>query len=244
MAATRSSILTNVSVHTEARHSRDLSTISTATAHTNNTAHSQPTEPLLSPTTPQAGHHHDVSSHRSRNSERSLGLPGWSQSHVMNRRHSAAIVSEKGFRNPLKRVKSLLWIKNGLVVLMGTFSSYLCCCLGMDSFHPHCQPFQLLFVFASIKRCLTIAIFSALGHLWYHPVPRGFLDLCLGYWASSFPCLGRDYRAFIRIDMLCHHSRPCPTTSTCSRIPSTIPLSHALGPTVFGFMLFTQPKYC
>ena len=127
MASTCSNILTNASASSETRvpsHSRDVSTIS-STLHTNTTVHSQPTEPLLlRPTTPEAGQCRDVPSHRSRSSERSLGFPGWSQSHVMSS-HAAAIVSEKGSKNPLKRVKLLRWIKNGLAILMGKLIFYL-----------------------------------------------------------------------------------------------------------------------
>jgi len=134
MAATCSHVLTNVTAHPEIRvpsHSRDLSTISSATLHTNTTVHSQPTEPLLRPTTPQAGQHYDIPSHQSRDSTRLL--PRWSQSHVMSHRHSAAIVSEKGLeRNPIKRVKSLRRIKNALAILMGKFLLYLCLCQWLE----------------------------------------------------------------------------------------------------------------
>ncbi|KAF8808746.1 hypothetical protein BYT27DRAFT_7164032 [Phlegmacium glaucopus] len=131
MAAACSHVLTNVPAHSETRrpsHSRDLSIVSSATLHTNTTTtvHSQPIEPLLRPTTPRAGHDHDVSSHQSRNPETLLGLPRWSQSRIMSLRHSAAILSDKGFteRNPLKRVKLLRRIKNVLAILMALWAVY------------------------------------------------------------------------------------------------------------------------
>ena len=126
MAATCSHILTNATVPSESRvtsHSRDVSTIS-STLHTNTTAHSQPTEPLLRPKTPEAGQYRDAPSHRSRSSDRSLRLPQWSQSHVMSS-HAAPIVNEKGLKNPLKRVKQLRWIKKGLAIVMGKHISTL-----------------------------------------------------------------------------------------------------------------------
>ena len=128
MAATCSRTLTNASVPSESRvpsHSRNVSTIS-STLHTSTTVHSQPTEPLLRPTTPEAGKYRDDSSHRSRSSEISLGLPQWSQSHVITS-HAAPIVSEKekGLKNPLKRAKLLRSIKNGLVIVMGKHILYL-----------------------------------------------------------------------------------------------------------------------
>ena len=151
MAAT-SSIA--VSAHSDIRvpsHSRDLSTISSATfVNTNTTAHSQPTEPLLRPTTPQVGKCYDVSSHRPRSSERSLRLPRWSQSHVMSRRYSAAIVSEKDGRNHLERVKLLRRVKNGLAILMGKLSLCICCCLGLEKSEIPPPPF--VFVFENFKR--------------------------------------------------------------------------------------------
>ena len=139
MAASSSHILTNVSVPSESRvlsHSRDVSAIS-STLHTNTTVHSQPTEPLLRPTTPEAGKYRDVPSHRSRSSERSLRLPPWSQSHVMSS-HAAPIVSEKGFKNPLKRVKLLRWIKNGLAIVMGKLILYLYLCLRLETIRSTC----------------------------------------------------------------------------------------------------------
>ena len=127
MAATYSHILTNASIPSEPRvssHSRNVSTIS-STLHTNTTVHSQPTKPLLRPTTPEAGQYRDGPSHPSRNSEISLGLPQWSRSHVMSS-HAAPIVSEKekGFKKSLKRVKLLRWIKNGLAFVRGKLKLY------------------------------------------------------------------------------------------------------------------------
>lgn len=141
MAATCSNILTNASVPSESRvpsHSRDVSTIS-STLHTNTTVHSQPTEPFLRPTTPKAGQYRDAPSHRSRSSERSLGLPPWSQSHVMSS-HAAPTVSEKGFKNPLKRVKLLRWIKNGLAIVMGKLIFYPYPCLRLEAIRNTCTP--------------------------------------------------------------------------------------------------------
>ena len=124
MAATYSHILNNASIPSESRvpsRSRNISTIS-STVHTNTTLQSQPTEPLLRPPIPEAGQYRDGPSHRSRSSEMSLGLPQWSQRHVMNS-HAAPIVSEKERirKNPLKRVKLLRWIKNVLAIVMGKF---------------------------------------------------------------------------------------------------------------------------
>ena len=121
MAATCSHISTNASVPSESRvpfHSRNVSTIS-STLHTNTTVHSQPTEPLLRPTTPETGQNRDGPSHRSRSSEISLGPPQWSQSHVMSSQATPIVSQEKGFKNPKKRVKLLRWIKNGLAIVMG-----------------------------------------------------------------------------------------------------------------------------
>ena len=146
MAATCSHISTNASAPSESlvpSHSRKVSTIS-STLHTNTTVHSQPTEPLLRPTTPEAEKYRDGTSHRLRNSEISLGLPQWSQSHVM-RSHAAPIVSdkEKGLKNPLKRVKLLRSIKNGLVIVMGK----LILCLPLEitkHFTSQYHPFSTL----------------------------------------------------------------------------------------------------
>ena len=142
MAATCSHILTNASGPSESRvpsHSRDVSTIS-STLHTNTTVHSQPTEPLLRPTTPEARQIRDVPSHRSRSSDRSLRLPQWSQSHVMSS-HAAPIVSEKGSKAPLKRVKLLRWIKNGLAVVMGKHICILSYpCLRLETIRSYSMP--------------------------------------------------------------------------------------------------------
>lgn len=155
MAATCSHISTNASAPSAPSHSRDVSTISSTLVHTNTTVHSQPTEPLLRPTTPEAGQHRDVPSHPSRSSERSLGLPGWSQSHIMSS-HTEGIASEKGFKNPLKRVKLLRWIKNGLAIVMGKLILYL---YASGWKHTHnskhltqCHPQHLIFFFACIER--------------------------------------------------------------------------------------------
>ena len=154
MADTCSHILNNASTPSAPSHSRDVSTIS-STLHTNTTVHSQPTEPLLRPTTPEARRHRDTPSHPSRSSERSLGLPGWSQSHIMSS-HAVATVSEKGFKNPLKRVKLLRWIKNGLAIVMGKLIS-LSLRLELETnpkhLHPSIPPFQhFIFIFAIIQR--------------------------------------------------------------------------------------------
>jgi hypothetical protein len=141
MAATCSHILSNASVPSDSRipsHSRDVSTIS-STLQTNTTVHSQPTEPLLRPTTPKAGQYRDVPSHRSRSFERSLGLPRWSQSHVMSS-YATPIVSEKSFKTPLKRVKLLRWIKNGLAIVMGKLIFYLYPCLWLEIIRSTCTP--------------------------------------------------------------------------------------------------------
>jgi len=156
MAATCSHILTNTPLPSESQkssHSRDVSTNS-STLHTNTTVHSQPTEPLLRPTTPKAGQYRDVPSRRSRSSERLPGLPRWSQSHVMNS-HAAPIVSEKGFKTPLKRVKLLRWIKNGLTIVMGKLIHSLFFTIGNNPKHLHTtiSPSQLfIFLFAFIER--------------------------------------------------------------------------------------------
>lgn len=129
-------ISTNIPVHSETRvpsHPRDLSPISSGTTYTNTTMHSQLAEPLLRPTTPKAGQHYDVPPRRLRSSEKSLGLPRWSHSHITSSRHSAVTISEKGFKSPLKRVKLLRWIKNTLSILMGKFSLYLYHCLELDT---------------------------------------------------------------------------------------------------------------
>lgn len=141
MAATCSHIITNTSLPSESQkpsHSRDVSTNS-STLHTNTTVHSQPIEPLLRPTTPKAGQYHDVPSRRSGSSERLPGLPRWSQSHVMSS-HAAPIVSEKGLKNPLKRVKLLRWIKNGLTIVMGKLIHYLYPSLRLETIRSTCTP--------------------------------------------------------------------------------------------------------
>ena len=154
MAATCSHISTNASAPSESlvpSHSRKVSTTS-STLHTNTTVHSQPTEPLLRPTTTEAEKHRDGTSHRLRSSEISLGLPQWSQSHVVSS-HAAPIVSdkEKGLKNPLKRVKLLRSIKNGLVIVMGK----LILCLPLEitkHLHFTIPPFQhFMFLFAFIE---------------------------------------------------------------------------------------------
>ena len=171
MAATSSHILTNVSVSSESRvpsHSRNVSTIS-STLHTNTTAQSHPTEPLLRPTTHGAQQYRDGPSHRSRSSELSLGHPQWSRSHVMGS-HAAPIVSEKkGPKNHLKRVKLLRWIKNGLAIVMGKLILYLYLVCGWkqsEALAHHNTTFSAPYIFISIYRTsLTIVIFSALGRL-------------------------------------------------------------------------------
>jgi hypothetical protein len=164
MAPTCSHILTNAKVPSESRvpsHSRNVSIIS-STLHTNTTVHSQPTEPLLRPTTPKAEQYCDGPSHRPRNSEIALGQPRWSQSHVMSS-HAVPIVSDKGLKKPLKRVKLLRWIRNGLAIVMGKLLLYLVCSWKQSE---SLAPYQhLIFIFAIYRTSLTIVIFSALGRL-------------------------------------------------------------------------------
>ena len=151
MATTCSHILTNVSAHSETgapSHSQEVSPISSATLHTYATLHSQPTEPLR-PTTPQTGQNNYVPSQQPRKFERSPGLPRWSESHVMSSHH--AIVSEKGFRNPLKRVKLLRRIKNALAIVMGKLIHT-----------PLLTSYTLICIYQTL---LTIIVFSTLGRL-------------------------------------------------------------------------------
>jgi len=104
-------------------HSRNLSTISSATLHTSTTLHSQPYEPLLRPITPGSGHY-DVVSRQSRPSERILSLPRWSrsQSNVMS--HSPILdekkeyVTERKSRTPGQMLR---WSKKALETIMGKY---------------------------------------------------------------------------------------------------------------------------
>ncbi|KAF8968122.1 hypothetical protein BDZ97DRAFT_1916343 [Flammula alnicola] len=106
-------------------HSRNISTVSSATLHTSTTLHSQPYEPLLRPTTPASGEYYDVASHQSRHSDRILALPRWSPSNVISR--DPSIVKEKKEYTERKsrgRTTLLRWSKNTLQTLMAIWSLY------------------------------------------------------------------------------------------------------------------------
>ncbi|KAF8150002.1 hypothetical protein B0H34DRAFT_732058 [Crassisporium funariophilum] len=157
-------------------HSRNMSTISSATLQTSTTLHSQPNEPLLRPMTPRSAEYYDVRSHQSRSSDRSLALPRWSQSRIMSRRPSA--VDEKrsySERNPRRRVKVLRWTKNAVEFIMMIWAiyntaRYLLAFYIYDSTTG--QAFSLAlgicaglsFVFASCARILSVAQPKLLMH--------------------------------------------------------------------------------
>ncbi|KDR76223.1 hypothetical protein GALMADRAFT_139952 [Galerina marginata CBS 339.88] len=105
-------------------HSRNLSTVSSVTLHTNTTFHSQPYEPLLQPIASAPREHHDVISHQSRHSDRILSLPRWSQSNVMT---SPSIHDEKVLyteRKPRGGARLLRWSKNVLQTIMAIWAIY------------------------------------------------------------------------------------------------------------------------
>jgi hypothetical protein len=102
-------------------HSRNLSTISSATLLTNTTLHSQPYEPLLRPHSPTSAEYHDVVSHPSKESDRNLALPRWSQHNTLP--HQDSVLREKGYteRKPLKsptRIQMRRWGKRILQTIM------------------------------------------------------------------------------------------------------------------------------
>jgi len=100
-------------------HSRNLSTISSTTLHTNTTLLSQP---LLRPISAGSGESYDVVSQQSRISDRIFALPRWLQTNVNTR--SPSIVDEKRefmVRKPWRRGKVLCWSKNILLTIRGEF---------------------------------------------------------------------------------------------------------------------------
>ncbi|KAH9481359.1 hypothetical protein JR316_0005884 [Psilocybe cubensis] len=106
-------------------HSRNLSTVSSVTLHTNTTLHSQPYEPLLRPISPGSGEYYDVVSHQSRQSDRVLSLPRWSQSNVISR--SVSVIDEKksfSDRKPQRRRAVMRWSKNTLQLVMAAWAIY------------------------------------------------------------------------------------------------------------------------
>ncbi|KIM39846.1 hypothetical protein M413DRAFT_446765 [Hebeloma cylindrosporum] len=110
-------------------HSRNLSTISSTTLHTNTTLHSQPYEPLLRPISGGSGEYYDVVSHQSGISDRILALPRWSQTNVNPR--SPSIVDEKREfteRKPWRRIKVLHWSKNILLIIRAAWAIYNTVC--------------------------------------------------------------------------------------------------------------------
>ena len=119
-------IVNHTSDHSEPQstpaHSRNLSTISSTTLHTNTTLLSHPYEPLLRPISAGSGEYHEVVPQQSRISDRILALPRWSQSYVDPR--SPSIVDEKREfteRKPWRRGKVLRWSKNILLIIRGEF---------------------------------------------------------------------------------------------------------------------------
>ncbi|KAF9563231.1 hypothetical protein CPC08DRAFT_760993 [Agrocybe pediades] len=108
-------------------HSRNLSTVSSATLHTNTTLHSQPYEPLLRPISPGSGEYYDVVSQQSRQqSDRILSLPRWSQSNVLSRHSTphdekSSYPSERRFK---KRINVLRLSKNILQGIMAIWAIY------------------------------------------------------------------------------------------------------------------------
>lgn len=111
-------------------HSRNLSTVSSATLHTNTTLHSQPHEPLLRPITPASGEYYDVGSHPSKDSDQNLALPRWSQ--IVSRDPSVLkekkSYTERNPSRPLTRTLVRQWSKRLLQTILGESTLVNCKC--------------------------------------------------------------------------------------------------------------------
>jgi hypothetical protein len=103
-------------------HSRNLSTVSSATLHTSTTLHSPPTEPLLSPSAPGAEGYYEVLSKQSRGANRSSAHLRWDQSTAVD---GAPLKREKkGLWDRVMQVKlsRWKWLKAGLEAVIGESS--------------------------------------------------------------------------------------------------------------------------
>lgn len=105
-------------------HSRNLSTISSATLLTNTTHHSQPTEPLLQPAVPGevAESYFDQVARQPRNPDGTPSRLQWNDSHALET--DPIVMGEKG-RGRGRRIwtRSQRWkgVKQILGILMGMF---------------------------------------------------------------------------------------------------------------------------
>ncbi|KAF9048666.1 hypothetical protein BJ165DRAFT_1592738 [Panaeolus papilionaceus] len=128
MTSTAYNIIGHSSEHSDGQtlaHSRNLSTISDTTLHTNTTVHSQPYEPLLRPITPGSEPSYEIAYH-TRSSDRALALPRWSHHSSGSKKSKSVVLDEKRSSSTIaparQRFRRLKWTKNilGLIITIWT----------------------------------------------------------------------------------------------------------------------------
>ncbi|KAF9477915.1 hypothetical protein BDN70DRAFT_77863 [Pholiota conissans] len=108
-------------------HTRNLSTVSSATLLTNNTTlHSPPYEPLLRPISPSSAEYYDLHIHSSKESDRNLALPRFSQNNILSREgtNSASQGHKPSLSHPRTRFQLRRWGKRILQTIMSLWSIY------------------------------------------------------------------------------------------------------------------------
>lgn len=138
-------------------HSRNVSTLSSATLHTSTTMHSQPTEPLLNPTSPEAVAYYDQISQQPRDADGTPARMRWGTPPALE------AVSEKEANaywkaRPAARRRTSSrwrWSKFVLEMVMGKSIS-LVNVFGGDSFAWICY-FIRFFPNCSLNICFTAA---------------------------------------------------------------------------------------
>lgn len=105
-------------------HSRNISTVSSATLHTSTTLHSPPTEPLLPPSAPGTEGYYEVLSRQSRGASRSSVHLRWDQSTAVD--GTPLKGEDRGLWNRVMQAKlsRWKWLKAVLEAVIGIWSLY------------------------------------------------------------------------------------------------------------------------
>lgn len=207
-------------------HSRNLSTVSSATLHTSTTLHSPPTEPLLPPSAPGTEAYYEVLSRQSRGASRSSVHLRWDQNTTVDGTPPKG--ESRGLWNRVVQVKlsRWKWLKAGLEAVIGEPSILrqsawaigtsgimryraLRSLSSSEFFAVAASPLVVCCgrVFWSLRDPCANFVHRNLVAIQYHPLFLCVHDLRIPCWAVILFSFGHKHRAFVCLSSVRRH--PC-----------------------------------